>query len=122
MTASDWLQQLFSAIDAKDTAGFLAHLSPHVHFRFGNAPALQQREQVGESVSYLFQAIAGLRHQLHEVWEVDGTTICRGEVCYTRHDGSTLEVPFTNILKRGSKTIDEYLIYVDASQLFPSQG
>lgn len=118
MTTPTWMQQLFAAIDNKDTAGFTARLSPDVHFRFGNTPALNGRAQVGESISYLFQSIAGLKHQLLDVWEADGATICRGEVCYTRLDGSTLEVPFINVLKRGSETIDEYLIYVDASQLF----
>ncbi len=118
MAIPAWVEQLFSTIDAKDTEGFLQQLSPDVQFRFGNAPLMSERAQVGEAVSGLFQGIAGLKHQLLDVWELDGATICRGEVCYTRHDGSTLEVPFINVLRRGSETIDEYLIYVDVSQLF----
>jgi ketosteroid isomerase-like protein len=120
MSTPDWVQQLFTTIDRKDTAGFIAHLSPDVRFRFANAPILNDQTQVKESIAYLFQAIAGLKHTLLDVWEQDGTTICRGEVCYTRHDGSTLEVPFINVLKRPGETIDEYLIYVDASELFSS--
>lgn len=113
-----WVSQLFQSIDDKDTDRFTAHLSPNVSFRFGNAETVQGREAVAAMIDPFFQAIAGLRHDLIEVWEVDKSAICRGEVCYTRHDGTTLQVPFVNVLKRADGTIDEYQIYVDSSRLF----
>jgi TRAP-type uncharacterized transport system substrate-binding protein len=44
--------------------------------------------------------------------------ICHGTVTYTRHDASTLTVPFANIFRTRDDLIDEYLIYVDASALY----
>ena len=44
--------------------------------------------------------------------------ICRGEVTYTRLDGSTLSVPFVNVLKLEGSLIRDYLIYADTSELY----
>jgi ketosteroid isomerase-like protein len=118
MAIPNWVTPLFRAIDAKDTDGFISHLADDVRFRFGNADTVQGRNMVEAIIGSFFQAITGLRHELLEGWKIDGTTIVRGTVTYTRHDGSTLEVPFANVMKHNGDTIDEYLIYVDSSRLF----
>jgi len=41
-------------------------------------------------------------------------------VTYTRHDSSTLTVPFANILRFEGDLIDEYLIFLDVSELYKS--
>lgn len=118
MAIPSWVEPLFQAIDAKDTARFSAFLSEDVTFRFGNAEAVHGKEAVMQVIDHFFQAVDSLQHQLAEGWETETTTIVRGEVCYTRHDGTRLQVPFANIMTRNGEHIGEYLIYVDASQLF----
>jgi hypothetical protein len=39
-------------------------------------------------------------------------------VTYTRHDGSTLRVPFANVFKVDAGLVAEYLIFVDVSRLY----
>jgi hypothetical protein len=51
-------------------------------------------------------------------WESDDKIFQKLTVTYTRHDGSTLEVPAANILTLRDGLINEYLIYVDNSALF----
>ena len=118
MSIPNWVTPLFQSIDSKDTAGFLSCLADDVSFRFGNAEPVIGRAAVASMIEPFFQAVAGLQHEIHDAWEIDKTTIVKGDVTYTRHDGTTLKVPFANILKRPAGTIDEYLIYVDASMLF----
>lgn len=65
-----------------------------------------------------FPVIGGIHHDLVEAWEFGDSAICRGEVSYTRRDGSVLSVPFANIVKRRDGRILEYLIYLDNSALF----
>jgi hypothetical protein len=51
---------------------------------------------------------------------MDDALVCHGTVTYTRHDSSTLTVPFANIFKVHGELIDEYLIFIDVSQLYES--
>ena len=62
-------------------------------------------------------SVAGLSHSVTEFWEVPGGLICHGMVTYTRRDGSTLTVPFANILKLRDGLIYDYRIFADISEL-----
>jgi ketosteroid isomerase-like protein len=117
-----WILELFAAIDGGDAEGFAAFLSDDGIFRFGNAEPVQGRDAVREAVAAFFASIRSCRHQLHRSWEVPGAAICHGEVTYTRQDGSRLTVPFANICRREDGRITEYLVHVDASQLFAAQA
>ena len=44
--------------------------------------------------------------------------ICQGTVTYTSIDGSTLCVPFVDVLTMRGKLISNYLIYIDTSELY----
>lgn len=114
----DWVEALFAVIDARDTEGFLAFLSPQVVFRFANAPPGHGVDDTRRMVAGFFASITALRHRLDDVWiTADGVVIVRGDVRYTRLDGSTLAVPFATVFRRDDRGIREYSIYVDASAL-----
>jgi ketosteroid isomerase-like protein len=114
----DWIEGLFRAIDNKDADAMAAYLAEDASFRFGNGPPVHGREAIREAVDQFFSAVAALRHRLHDIWNQPQALICSGEVTYTRHDASELSVPFANILKLDGGLIREYVIYVDASELF----
>jgi hypothetical protein len=76
------------------------------------------REAVGDAVSQFFASIRALRHRLLDRWQRDDSLVCRGEVTYTRHDGSEVSVPFANVFRLHDGRIGEYLIYVDITPLF----
>lgn len=48
-------------------------------------------------------------------------TIDRGDVTYTRHDGSSLTLLCANIFKLRGGLIGEYLIYADIPPLFAAE-
>jgi len=118
-TAS-WVRDLFTSIDSQDTPAFLGFLADNVSFRFGNAPVVDGKAAVGEVVSGFFKSIKSLRHEVIEYWAHPGSVVCHGEVTYTRHDASTLTVPFANILKLDGSLVREYIIFVDVSALYAS--
>jgi ketosteroid isomerase-like protein len=117
MNNSSRVSDLFSAIDAKDTSGFLAFLTPDARFRFGNAPVVQGREAIGEVVGGFFASIEALEHDVGKTWSDETSIVCHGEVTYTRKDGSQLTVPFADVFGFQGDLIDEYLIHIDVSQL-----
>ncbi len=112
--------RLFQSIDEQDTEAFLALLTDDVLFRFGHADPVHGRAAVGEVVSGFFDSVKGMRHDLVRVWDEEDTVICHGTVTYTRHDSTTLSVPFANILGISGNLIKEYLIFVDVSGLYSS--
>jgi ketosteroid isomerase-like protein len=109
---------LFAAIDARDVPAFARFLAPECLFRFGNQPPVRGHARVCAHVADFFDSIGALRHRLTETWTCGDTHVCHGEVCYTRHDGSVLCVPFCNVLKTEGGLIREYLIFADTSALY----
>jgi hypothetical protein len=109
---------LFKAIDQKDVLTFSDFLSSDVVFCFGNADPVKGRQPVTERVQGFFDSIQALQHELREILRDDSAIICRGEVTYTRHDGSQLKVPFMNYFGIEKGLIHDYQIYNDASTLY----
>ena len=113
-----WWEGLFAAIDARDARGFLRFLTPDAQFRFGNAPIIAGHEAIDAAVSGFFAAIAACQHQLLRTWNGSATAACEGAVTYTRHDRSTVTVPFANVFELRGERIAAYRIYIDNSPLF----
>jgi len=117
MTKED-IQSLFNSIDVFDTKSFASFLDKEVNFKFGNMPVIRGRDATFEFVAGFFQAIKGIRHTNLESWELEGIRFVNGTVSYTRLDGSTLTVNFSNTFKLKGNKIKEYLIFIDNSELF----
>ncbi len=118
MNRDEWTRDLFRCVDAKDSDGWLEFLTQDARFRFGNGPVVEGKDAIGESVCAFFASISALRHELADVWNHPDAVICRGDVTYTRLDGSTLSVPFVNVLNVEGDLIHDYFIYADASELY----
>jgi len=117
-----WLTEMFAAVDAFDVETFLSFLAPDCMFRFGNTAPIYGHDAIRAAVAGLFAGLKGIGHANLAAWVHPHTVICRGDVTYTRHDDSTLTVPFAVIFKRKNDLVQEYLIYVDISQLFPTDN
>lgn len=118
MTERSWVDELFDRIDAKDTEAFVGFLDENVLFQFGNASPLRGRPATATAVQGFFDSIQSIRHELADRWEQGQIVVCHGHVTYTRHDATTLRVPFANIFRLASALIVEYRIYADLSELY----
>jgi ketosteroid isomerase-like protein len=118
MSDGSFVVPLFQAIDAMDANAFVSFLSQDAAFRFGNGPEVRGREAIREAVAGFFGTIAGLEHRLLGTWAHPDTVICRGEVTYTRKDGSDVTLPFADIFGVREGEIRHYQIYMDLSPLF----
>ena len=119
MTAPSWIAGLFQAIDAKDAERFVSYIAEDGTFSFGNAPGVAGRQAIRDAVAGFFASISRLSHKVVDVTEASGAVWSRGIVTYTRHDGSTLTVPFCNHFEVSGGKVKHYQIYVDASRLYP---
>jgi limonene-1,2-epoxide hydrolase len=112
------LNDLFAAVDSKDTERFLGFLTDEASFRFGSAPPAQGKEAIRAGVDGFFSSIAGCHHNVARIVAEDEVIVCEGEVTYTRHDGSKITLPFVNVLEVENKLISLYRIYIDIGPLF----
>lgn len=109
---------LFAAIDAKDAAAFVDYLTDDAVFRFGSAPPVRGRAAIEAAVDGFFGTIAGCSHLVHKTLISGSTLVCEGNVTYTRVDGSSITLPFTDVFEYDDALISHYKIYMDISPLY----
>ncbi len=64
------------------------------------------------------QPDASLRRVVADTWTLPDVVVGNELVRYTRHHGSALEVPFTDILTMNRGLACRNLVFVDASRLY----
>jgi ketosteroid isomerase-like protein len=109
---------MYKAIDAKDPIGMCNFLTEDSSFTFANMPAVVGKSNIINFLDGFFQSIKGLRHTNIEYRNYGDEWFANGTVTYTRLNESTLQVPFAVLLKMHSNLIQDYRIYVDASELY----
>ncbi len=115
---TEWAEALFAAIDSKDAQRFVEFLTEDGEFVFGSSPPVRGREAVAAAVAGFFDSIAGLSHEVDKLWDVPGSRIAEGTVCYTRLDGREVELPFADVFDLDGELISSYKIYMDIAPLF----
>lgn len=109
---------VFSAVDRQDADVFSQFFTPEGVFVFGNGAEIRGRDAIRTAVAGFFDAIAGLKHEITDVWNCGNTLITRIAVTYTRLDGSCVTLPGANIWTLQGGKIGDYRIYIDLTPLF----
>lgn len=116
---ADVVRALFAAIDGGDLATIDTLVAERVHFRFGNADPTETKTDFASAAQAFLGSLAAIRHEIHELWEVDGGTVMTEmDVHYTRQDGGELILPCCNIFRVRDGLVVDYRIYMDVSPVF----
>jgi hypothetical protein len=111
---------MYAAVDSMESENLMAFLDDYGVFKYANAPAVEGKDNIKAFLDGFYKSIKNIKHDQIEDWQVNGTRFAIGRVSYTRHDDSVLQVPFSVVLKMKDEKVKDYLIYVDASQLYQS--
>lgn len=114
-------ENLFASIDAMDAERFLSFIDTNATFRFGSSPPVTGHDAIRAVVEGFFSSFAALKHDLLRLVADDNVIACEGEVTYTRHDTSTITLPFVNIFEVNDGLISLYRVYIDIGPLFAEQ-
>ena len=109
---------IFADIDSRNPDQFVAHLTPDVTFRFGNADPITGREAVAQAVSGFYGTIGGMHHHILDVFESGNTVIAKIDVEYIRLDGKSVTVPNADILVFDGDLVSDWQIYIDLTPVF----
>ena len=115
--ALELVQNLYRAVDDRDTEALGKYLADDLVFQLGNLEAIEGKKAVLAANESFFQSIANMVHSIDRIWAQDNNVICSGSVEYTRLDNSKLSIPFSTILTLKDDLISHYQIYVDVSPL-----
>lgn len=117
-----FLDRLFAAIDSQDVEAFVAFLTEDAVFRFGSAPDVRGRADIGAAVTAFFSSIKSSSHSVDHVWRDQESLACEGTVNYQRHDGSEVAIPFADVFHLKGELIATYSIYIDIGPLFANES
>ena len=118
------VRKTFDLLDAFDVNGFSALLSEDAQVVFGNAPALVGIPAISEGQEGFFAAIKSMSHEIdpEHVWSKPGSFVVSGTVTYTRHDNSTLTIPFADVFELAGNRISRLDVHFDVAPLFAPQN
>lgn len=112
----DLVRTLIRAVDAADHNAIATLTAADVHFRFGNAAPTDTQSELLAAAQSFRDAIAELRHNILDLWEVDDdTVIAVMDVYYRRLDGNELTLPCCNIFRVHNGVVNDYRIYMDVN-------
>ncbi|HEX6571420.1 MAG TPA: nuclear transport factor 2 family protein [Steroidobacteraceae bacterium] len=118
MRDREWWQQLCATIDAKDTRSFMSYLADDCEFRFANGPSVVGHAAIGGAVDAFWASIRASEHHVSHCWSGAASAVCEGTCTYTRHDGSTITLPFVDVLHFRGDEAERYFIYIDVTPLY----
>lgn len=118
MEFKTFVNKVYQSIDRKDASGFAAYIAPNGIFRFANNQAVTGTAAIEAYVAGFFQSLKGISHSNLESWRAEDAIFVNGRVKYTRLNDTTLELPFSCTWKMTDQLIDQYLIYIDSSELY----
>ncbi|MCX6222129.1 MAG: nuclear transport factor 2 family protein [Bacteroidia bacterium] len=118
MKFKTFVSDVYQSIDHKDASSFARFITPNGSFRFANNPAATGTAAIESYVAGFFQSLKGINHSNLESWSSGDAIFVNGLVKYSRHNDTTLEVPFSCTWKMKDQLIDQYLIFIDSSELY----
>jgi hypothetical protein len=116
--ALSFAKSVYEAVDSMDETNLAKFLTDECTFTFGNTKPVVGRAAVAEASKAFLSLIAGIKHEINDVWGVDDTIITRLTVIYTRNDKKTMSFPGVTIWHVEGKQISDYRIYIDNTSLF----
>lgn len=114
-----WLQALYEAADAQDTAGFTAGFAEDASMIFGNAPVTVGRSAIKESLDGFFETISSMKHNVVRIWELGPDVVLEAVVAYGRTDGAVVNIPAVTTFTRNEQgEVSRCQIYCDMGPVY----
>ena len=115
---SDQIRNIFATFDAKDVSKLAGFMTDDVRLRLGNAEMIQGKTAFVDAVNAFLASVAGVRHEIVNVYRDGDAAIVEFDVHYTRHDGNVVTLPCCNVFRLRDGLIAEYRSYVDATPVY----
>jgi len=114
---------MFDALDRGDIEQMVRYMTDDVVTAFGNFPELNGKAAFDMMFRDVAKSVSGVRHDIHDLWQVEqdaDVLVARMTVAYTRHDGSTINLPCCNVFRMRANLVSHYSVYMDITPVLPA--
>jgi ketosteroid isomerase-like protein len=117
-TAQSSIREMFAAFDLNDISTLATLVTHDVRLQLMNSDAVEGQHAFATAVGAFHESIAGVRHEILDLW-VDGeTVVAELRVHYTRHDGRGVTLPCCNVFRLRGGCVYDYRSYMDISPVY----
>jgi ketosteroid isomerase-like protein len=111
----DTARSVLDAIDKGELEAVIDMvIADDVHFHFGNFEPTSTRAGFLATVQAVGASIAGIRHEVVDVWEPEaGAVVVTSDVHYRRVDGQELTLPACSVFRVREGLVHDYRVYMD---------
>ena len=113
-SAADRAREVLRAGDT-DPARFMQFFTDESLFRMGNNDPLTGQAAIAEWVGGYLRGVAGVSHEVTEIWEREDAVAVRVDVTYTMRGGETFMLPAVTRMRFTGDHLAEYHIFMDPS-------
>jgi ketosteroid isomerase-like protein len=112
------VQNLFAAFDGNDVDTLTTLVTNDVRLQLmNNEPAFGQ-QAFASAVAAFHDSVAGIRHEILDVWSDSEAVIVELRVHYTRLDGGEVTLPCCNVFRLRDTRIADYRSYMDITPVY----
>jgi ketosteroid isomerase-like protein len=101
------VREILAAIDSGDVDALCRHVTEDVRFQFGNAEVITGRSAFEAASLAFVQSITAIRHELLDLWEVEGGTVI-----------AVMSLPCCNLFGTRAGRVHDYRVYMDINPVF----
>ena len=118
VSPEEQVREVFAALDAKDVPALAALMTDDVRLRLGNVDVVKGKSEFVEASHAFNKSVAGVRHNVINVWSDGDALIVELEVDYTRLDGGELTLPCCNVFRLRDGLVSDYRVYMDITPVY----
>jgi ketosteroid isomerase-like protein len=112
-------QHVFGIVDTMDLDKLTTLFAEDARVTFGNEPPYQGLSAIRDGVKGFFDTIAGIHHDLVQMWRIGDDTIAHVATTYHRKDGTDVTLPAATIYHADSGgKIDDYRVFLDVTPIY----
>jgi limonene-1,2-epoxide hydrolase len=112
------IRKLFATFDAKDAVTLAGFVTSDVRMRLGNAPLTTGKSAFIDAYGAFVTSVAGVRHEIFNLWRDGNIVIAQLDVHYERLDGGEVTLPCCNVFQLCEGLVSEYRSYMDAGPVY----
>ena len=112
-------RNVFATVDSMDVDTITPLFAADSRVVFGNGQPLVGIDEIRTGITAFFDAIAGLRHEIVNEWNLGDDAIIEFKVTYDRKDGQQVTIPCVTIFHTDAAgKIDAYRVYFDVAPIY----
>ena len=117
-TSFENIREMFAAFDRNDIPALTTYVTDDVRLQLMNTDPVHGQPAFAAAVSAFHKSVAGIRHEILDLWSDGEVVIAELSVHYLRLDGHAVTLPCCNVFRLQDGRIADYRSYMDPTPVY----